>query len=98
VTETHLGQRLRALDRANEVRHVRAQLKALIAVRKLSAAELLLEPPPAVLHWPVAELLASQPHWGRATTHKFLARNHIGELKTVGALTDRQRHLLADQL
>lgn len=98
MRQTDPGQRLRALGRANEVRHVRAQLKRRIAVQELSAAELLLEPPPAVLRWPVAELLTSQPHWGRATSHKFLARNQIGELKTVGALTDRQRRLLADQL
>jgi hypothetical protein len=102
VTPTSLGdrqeKRLRALDHANEVRHARALLRRRIAVRELSAAELILEPPPAVLRWPVAELLTSQPYWGRATCHKFLARNQIDELKTVGALTDRQRRLLADQL
>jgi hypothetical protein len=91
-------KRLRALDRANEVRVARAQLKRRIAVRELSAAELILEPPPAALRWPLADLLTSQPHWGRATCHKFLSHNHIDELKTVGALTDRQRRLLAGQL
>jgi hypothetical protein len=102
VMQTDLGdrqeKRLRALDRANEVRHARAQLKHRVAVRELSAAELILEPPPAALRWPVAELLTSQPHWGRATCHKFLSHNQIDELKTIGALTDRQRRLLADQL
>jgi hypothetical protein len=102
VSQTNPGdrleKRLHALDRANEVRHARAQLKRRIAERELSVAELILEPPPAALRWPVAELLTSQPHWGSATCHRFLAHNHIDELKTVGTLTDRQRRLLADQL
>jgi hypothetical protein len=67
-------------------------------VRELSAAELIFEPPPAALRWPVAELLTSQPRWGRAACHKFLSHDRIDKLKTVGALTDRQRRLLADQL
>jgi hypothetical protein len=67
-------------------------------VRELSAAELIVEPPPAALRWPVAELLTSQPPWARAPCHKLLLHNHIDKLKTVGALTDRQRRLLADQL
>jgi hypothetical protein len=91
-------ERLRALARANEVRHARAELKRQLASGHLSAAEVLLEPPLAVLSWPVAKLLLSQPRWGQATCHKFLSHNQIGELKRVGALTDRQRRLLAAQL
>ena len=39
-------KRLRALAHANEVRHARATLKRQIATRELSAAEVLLRPPP----------------------------------------------------
>jgi hypothetical protein len=90
--------RLRALARANEVRVARAELRRQIAHQQVAAAEVLLHPPPAVLRWPVAELLISQPQWGRAKCRKFLSRNQVGELKAVGALTERQRCLLAGQL
>lgn len=91
-------KRMRALARANEVRLARADLKRQLASGHLSAADVLLEPPLAVLSWPVAKLLLSQPRWGQATCHKFLSRNEIGELRRVGALTDRQRRVLAAQL
>ena len=40
----------------------------------------------------------SQRRWGTTRCRKFLARHHISETKTLGALTDRQRRLLADEL
>jgi hypothetical protein len=89
---------MRALARANEVRAARAALRRRIADDELSAADVLLEPPPAALRWPVAELLISQPQWGLARCQRFLSQNQLGELKTIGALTERQRRLLAAQL
>ena len=89
---------MRALARANEIRHERAELKRRLASGRLSVAEVLLEPPVAVLSWPVAKLLLSQSRWGRAKCHKFLSHNQIDGLRRVGALTDRQRRLLAAQL
>ena len=89
---------MRALARANEIRQERAELKRQLANGRLSVAEVLLEPPLAVLSWPVAQLLLSQPRWGQGKCHKFLSHNQIGELRRVGALTDRQRRVLAAQL
>jgi hypothetical protein len=40
----------------------------------------------------------SQRRWGTTRCRKFLARYHITETKPLGALTDRQRRLLADEL
>ena len=40
----------------------------------------------------------SQRRWGITRCRKFLARNQISEIKPIGKLTDRQRHLLAAQL
>ncbi len=40
----------------------------------------------------------SQRRWGSTRCRKFLARNHISEVKQVGSLTQRQRSLLAEQL
>ena len=91
-------QRLRALERANAVRLARAELKRRIAEGDASAAEVILEPPDEALSWAIGELLLSQRRWGTTRCRKFLARYHITETKTLGALTDRQRRLLADEL
>jgi hypothetical protein len=90
--------RLLALERANAIRRARAQLKRRISAGQLSAAEVILDPPVEAGRWPVAELLASQRHWGGAKCSKFLAHNRISEIKPVGDLTERQRRLLAAQL
>ena len=36
--------------------------------------------------------------WGATRCRKFLERNGVSEIKLIGALTERQRHLLAEQL
>jgi hypothetical protein len=95
---TRQPQRLRALERANEIRVARAALKRRIAVGDISAAEVILEPPGAAISWEIGELLVSQRRWGSSRCRKFLLRNQISETKPVGALTERQRRLLADQL
>jgi hypothetical protein len=91
-------QRLRALERANEVRLARAELKRRIADGGVSAAEVILAPPCEALSWPVCDLLMSQRRWGNTRCRKFLTRNQITETKPVGALTERQRRVLATQL
>ena len=91
-------QRLQALERANEIRLARAGLKRRIAVGEVSAAQVLLNRPAEVLSWPVGELLISQRRWGNTRCRKFLSRNQIAETRLIGALTDRQRQLLATAL
>jgi hypothetical protein len=91
-------QRLRALERANEIRLARAALKRRIAHGEVSAAEVILECPDAAHSWPVGDLLLSQRRWGDTRCRKFLAGNQIVETKPVGKLTDRQRRLLANSL
>jgi hypothetical protein len=95
---TERQQRLEALERANEIRHARAELKRRIQAGERSAADVILDCPPEASRWPVEELLASQRGWGKATARKFIARNGIREIKPVGELTERQRRLLATQL
>jgi len=95
---TRQPQRLRALERANEIRLARAALKRGIADGDISAAEVILSPPCAAQSWSVGDLLMSQRRWGSTRCRKFLLRNQINENKTIGALTERQRRLLADQL
>lgn len=91
-------QRLQALERANEIRLARAELKRRIAYGAISAAEVILDPPVEANSWAISELLLSQRRWGSTRCRKFLLRNQISETKTVGALTERQRRLLAQQL
>ena len=95
---TRQPQRLRALERANEIRLARAELKRRIADGDLSAAEVILDPPCAATSWEIGELLLSQRRWGSSRCRKFLLRNQISETKPVGTLTERQRRLLAAQL
>ncbi len=95
---TRAPQRLQALERANEIRLARAELKRRIACGSISAAEVILDPPCEAASWAIGELLLSQRRWGSTRCRKFLVRNQISETKTVGALTERQRRLLALQL
>lgn len=96
--KTSAPQRLRALERANEIRLARAAIKRRIALGQVSAAEVILECPDAASSWPVGDLLMSQRRWGTTRCRKFLSRNDITETKPVGSLTDRQRQLLAASL
>jgi hypothetical protein len=98
VTIVAVPDRLLALERANEIRRARAQLKRRIGAGQVSVAEVILDPPVEAGRWPVAELLASQRHWGAVKCRRFLALNRISEVKPVGELTERQRRLLAAQL
>jgi len=91
-------QRLRALERANEIRLARADLKRKIARGAVSAAEIILEPPYEAGSWAIGELLISQRRWGATRCRKFLIRNQISETKPLMSLTERQRRLLAKQL
>ena len=102
MTETAIitrePQRLRALERANEIRLARAELKRRIADGQVSAAAVILAPPCEASSWAIGDLLMSQRRWGSTRCRKFLVRNQINETKTVGALTERQRRVLATQL
>jgi hypothetical protein len=98
ATMTQVPQRQRALKRANEIRLARATLKRRIADGDVSAADVILASPSEANSWPVSELLISQRRWGNTRCVKFLRRNEISELKKIGALTPRQRQLLATQL
>jgi len=91
-------QRLAALARANRIRHVRAELKHRIADGNLRAAEVILLHQWEVESMPVAEILASQRHWGDARCRRFLTPMRLRETKTIGSLTERQRLAVAARL
>ena len=91
-------QHMRALERANEVRLARAQLKRRVAFGETEVAEVILDCPWEAQSMAVAELLMSQRRWGETRCHKLLARLPMSEQKTVGSMTDRQRRALAAML
>jgi hypothetical protein len=91
-------QHIRALARANQVRLARAELKREVAFGKVDVARVILYCPWEVESMAVSDLLISQHRWGETRCHKLLARLPISEKKTVGSMTDRQRHALAAML
>jgi hypothetical protein len=91
-------QHMQALQRANEVRLARAELKRRVAAGEVSAAEGILECPWEAESMPVADLLTSQRRWGTTRCRRLLAGVPITETKAIGALTERQRLALAEVL
>jgi hypothetical protein len=88
-------QHMQALQRANEVRLARAELKRNIGLGAVSVSEVILECPWETASMTIAELLTSQRRWGTSRASKFLAGIGMPETKAVGSMTDRQRALLA---
>jgi hypothetical protein len=91
-------QYMRALERANEVRIARAELKRRVAAGAADVAELVLECPWEVQSMAVSDLLTSQRRWGQTRCRKLLAQVPLSERKTLGSMTDRQRRTLAGLL
>ncbi len=89
---------MRALERANEVRLARAELKRKVASGEASVAEVILECPWEAESMAVADLLMSQRRWGQTRCRKFLSQIQMSEKKTLGSMTERQRRTLAAML
>jgi hypothetical protein len=91
-------QHMRALERANQVRLARAELKRRVASGEIGVAEVILECPWEADSMAVSDLLMSQRRWGQTRCRKFLAQIPMSEQKTVGSMTERQRRTLAAML
>jgi hypothetical protein len=91
-------QYMRALERANEVRLARAELKRRVADGEVAVAEVILSSPWETHSMAVADLLMSQRRWGRTRARRFLAGIPMSESKTIGSMTERQRNCLGEQL
>jgi hypothetical protein len=88
-------QHMRALQRANEVRLARAELKRRVTDGETTAATVILNCPWEAESMAVAELLMSQHRWGHTRARRFLAGVPMTETKTIGSMTERQRRSLA---
>jgi len=89
---------MRALERANKVRLARAELKRKVAVGELDVGEVILRCPWETHSMAVADLLMSQRRWGQTRCRRFLGQIQMSEKKTLGSMTERQRHTLASLL
>ena len=89
-----LDQRMDALGKANEVRSRRAALKADLKHGNVSINEILGAPPEFLLTAKVADLLMAAPKCGRVKSARIMEQCRISPSKTVGGLSERQRHEL----
>jgi len=94
----HGPQHMRALQRANEVRLARAELKRRVTEGDTTAAAVILDSPWEAESMAVAELLMSQHRWGHTRARRFLAGVPMTETKTIGSMTERQRRTIAAML
>ncbi len=84
-------QRMEALQRANDIRSRRAQLKRDLKAGRQPIDELLLAPPEYLETAKVFDLLLAVPKYGRVKVNKILTQCKISPSKTVGGLSQRQR-------
>ena len=91
-------QYMRALERANQVRLARAELKRKVAANQIDVANVIIDCPWEAESMAVGDLLMSQRRWGQTRCRKFLVQIPITEMKTIGSMTRRQRLALAELL
>jgi hypothetical protein len=91
-------QRMDALQRANEIRTRRAQLKRDLKGGRNSIQNLLLDPPDWVETAKVFDMLLAVPKYGRVKVNKILSTCRISPSKTIGGLSERQRSELVGML
>ncbi len=89
--ERSLDQRMEALQRANDIRVRRAQLKRDLKDGRASIEGVLLAPPEYVETAKVLDMLMAVPKFGRVKAARLLNQCRISQSKTVGGLSDRQR-------
>jgi hypothetical protein len=87
-----------ALQRANEIRTRRAQLKRDLKAGRMHIHTLLLEPPEWVETAKVFDMLLAVPKYGRVKANKVLTTCRISPSKTIGGLSQRQRDELVSLL
>ena len=89
--ERSLQQRMDALERANNVRTRRANLKRDLKAGRRNIHDLIMNPPDYIFTMKLWDLMMATPKFGRVKVNKTLAQMRISPSKTVGGLSDRQR-------
>ena len=89
---------MEALQRANDIRTKRAQLKRDLKAGRESIHDLLLEPEDYTETMKVFDLILAAPKYGRVKVNKVLVTCRISPSKTIGGLSQRQRTELVSML
>lgn len=95
---TIVPQHMLALERGDRIRRDRAVLKRQVNTGDVTAASVILDPPECALSMKLGVLLRAQHGWGETRTRRLLVVAQTREYLTLGALTPRQRRVLADLL
>jgi len=85
-----------ALQRANDVRVKRAQLKRDLKAGRVHVEDILADPPEYVWTAKVFDMLMAVPKFGRVKAARFLNQCRISQAKTVAGLSERQRQELVE--
>jgi len=96
--ERSLTQRMEALQRANDIRTRRAQLKRDLKGGRVTIQALLNAPPEYLETAKVFDMLLAVPKYGRVKVNKILQQCRISPSKTIGGLSERQRTELVSLL
>lgn len=91
VPDRSLEQRMSALERANEIRTARADLKKDLKAGREEVTSLLQDPPEWILTMKLFDLMISVPKYGRTKVNRILTQCRISPSKTIGGLSERQR-------
>lgn len=89
---------MEALQRANQIRTRRAQLKRDLRAGKVTIDRLLTDPPEFLETAKVLDMLLAAPKYGRVKANKILQICRISPSKTVGGLSERQRAEIVELL
>lgn len=93
-----LVQRMEALQRGNEIRTRRAQLKRDLKAGRALIHLILMEPPDYVETAKIFDMLLAVPKYGRVKVNKVLQVCRISPSKTIGGMSERQRAELISML
>ena len=93
-----LEQRLEALERANAIRTLRAQLKRDLKGGRKAIEDVLTQPPEYLASASILDLLIWTPKRKRIKDTRVLRRCQITPSRTVGALTERKRQIIIAEL
>src|ERR1700759_4474256 len=89
-----LDQRMEALKRANDIRVKRAQLKKDLKAGTVSIEQILAAPPEYVSTAKGFDMLMAVPKFESVKAARLINQCRTSQWKTVGGLSDRQRHEL----
>lgn len=98
TSSARLEQRMEALERANEIRSLRAQLKRDLKGGRKAIEEVLSRPADYLATMTILDLLIWTPKRKRIRASQVLRRCQITPSRTIGALTERQREIIIADL